>query len=293
MDSNNKLLLVVNPISGGSGKEDLLRNINDVLKRHGVGFETYETTGDHDEMEIAKLLESHSIQNVLVAGGDGTIQVVAKAIGNSQITLSLIPSGSANGLASNLKIPDRIEDQINIALGENFIMMDLISINGELCLHMADLGINAALIENYDKSALRGKLGYALQTIPTLMESDLPYQFYLELNGKKIKKEGVMVAIANANQFGTGAVINPEGKMNDGMFEILIFKNLGIINILKTLDKDSHRDPDFVESFSTKKAIITCEKPVSFQVDGEFIGDVKHVVAELLPKKLKIMVPKV
>ena len=292
MDSKNKLLLVINPISGGSGKEKLNEDITELLKKQGAHFTTYETTGDNDAQHIEKILDSKKIQNVLVAGGDGTIQLVAKAIGARKIAMSLIPAGSANGLASNLQIPNTIADQIAIALGDAYMMMDVISINDHLCLHIADLGINATLIKNYDNSAIRGKLGYLLQTIPTLIASDLPYRFSLEQNGKKIEVEGVMVAIANAKQFGTGAVINPEGQMDDGLFEVLVFKNLNILNILKTLDKDSDRDPDFVESFSTNKTIITCEKPVSFQVDGEFIGDVTHVSAAVLPTKLKLMVPK-
>lgn len=292
MNSKNKLLLVINPVSGGSGKEKLAKDLDELLKKHQVLFSTYETTGDDDEVHIEKILNSENIQNVLVAGGDGTIQLVARAIREKDIALSLIPAGSANGLASNLNLPDTLAEQIEIALGDSFIMIDVISINERLCLHIADLGINAALIENYDNSELRGKLGYAIQTIPTLIESDLPYRFNLELNEKKMEIEGVMIAIANAKQFGTGAVINPEGKMDDGLFEVLIFKNLNIINILKTLDKDSQRDPEFVESFSTKKAVITCEKPIAFQVDGEFIGEVKHVSAEMLPNKLRLMVPK-
>ncbi|MEO8774000.1 MAG: YegS/Rv2252/BmrU family lipid kinase [Gelidibacter sp.] len=292
MDSKNKLLVVINPISGGSGKEQLAIDINELLKNHQVSFTTYKTTGHDDEVHIEKILDSENIQNVIIAGGDGTIQLVAKAIGEREIALSLIPAGSANGLASNLQLPDSLAEQIEIALGDSYIMMDVISINDHICLHIADLGINATLIKNYDDSTIRGKLGYAIQTIPTLIESDLPYRFSLELNEKKIEAEGVMIAIANANQFGTGAVINPDGKMDDGRFEVLIFKNLGIVNILKTLDKDSHRDPEFVESFSTKEALITCEKPVSFQIDGEFIGEVTHISAVLLPTRLKLMVPK-
>lgn len=292
MDSKNKLLLVINPISGGSEKEQLLEDINELLKSHQTRCTTYKTTGDKDEAAIQEILDGESIKNVLVAGGDGTVQMVAKAIGKRNISMSLIPAGSANGLASNLQLPDTLAEQINIALGDSYIMMDMIGIDDHLCLHIADLGINATLIKNYDKSAIHGKLGYAIQTIPTLIESDLPYHFTLELNDKKIETKGVMIAIANAKQFGTGAVINPEGKIDDGLFEVLIFKNLGIINILKTLDKDSHRDPEFVESFSTKKVVISCEKPVCFQVDGEFIGEVKQVIAQLLPTKIKLMVPK-
>lgn len=291
MDSKEKLLLVINPIAGSSGKDQLMADITSALQKHKADFTTYETTGEDDETHIKNLLETENITNVLVAGGDGTIQNVAKTIGSKDIALSLIPAGSANGLASNLKIPDDVTSQIAIALGSNFVMSDMIDINGHLCLHIADLGINALLIKNYDNSTLRGKLGYALQTIPTLIESDLPYRFSIQTDEKTVSIDGVMIAIANAQQFGTGAVINPEGKIDDGKFEVLVFKNLNIINILKTLDKNSYRNPEFVESFSTKKAVITCAAQVAFQVDGEYIGDVANVEAKLMPTKLKIKVP--
>jgi len=292
MESKNKLLLVVNPISGGSGKEQLVEEINDFLSIHDVPFETFTTTGNNDEAKIQKIFDTEAIKTVLVAGGDGTIQLVAKTIEKRDIAMALIPAGSANGLASNLQLPNSVEEQLKIALGNHFIMMDMVSVNDHLCLHIADLGINAALIQNYENAEIRGKLGYALQTIPTLFESNLPYNFSLELNEKKIETQAVMIAIANANQFGTGAVINPEGKMDDGLFEVLIFKNMDIINILKTLDKDSYRHPEFVESFSTTQAVINCEKSVPLQVDGEFLGDTKSVQVKLLPTKLKVLVPK-
>lgn len=291
MDSKNKILVVVNPISGGSGKEQLIQEIIEVLNYHKVVFTTYETTGEKDESHIRKIIEAQSIKKILVVGGDGTIQTVAKAIDKKDVALCLIPAGSANGLASNFQLPTTVEGQIETALGDSYIMMDMISINDHLCLHIADLGINAALIKNYENSKVRGKLGYALQTIPTLIESELPYSFSLTIDDKTINLQGVMVAIANAKQFGTGAVINPEGHMDDGVFEVLIFKQLMLIDILKTLDENSYRNPEFVECFPATKVSITCSSEVSLQVDGEFIGNVKHVSAELLSTKLKIMVP--
>ncbi|MBJ7881156.1 diacylglycerol/lipid kinase family protein [Gelidibacter salicanalis] len=291
MDSKNKLLLVVNPISGGSGKEQLIQEITEVLNHRKVVFTTYETTGEKDESHIRKIIETQSIQKIMVVGGDGTIQTVAKAVDKRDVALSLIPAGSANGLASNFQFPTTVEDQIDIALGDSYILLDMISINDHLCLHIADLGINATLIKNYENSEIRGKLGYALQTIPTLMESDLPYSFSLTIDDQTINLQGVMVAIANAKQFGTGAVINPEGQMDDGIFEVLIFKKLMLIDILKTLDEDSYRNPEFVECYPATKVSIACPSEVSLQVDGEFIGNVKRVSAELLSTKLKIMVP--
>lgn len=290
MESKKKILLIINPISGGSEKDDLKKKIEKSLSKRDHKLKVFETTGTSDKEKIETILDGEKYQLMLVAGGDGTIQLAAKAVADRDIAVGLIPAGSANGLASNLNIPDDLEDQIEIALGNKFIMMDILSINDHYSLHIADLGINAALIENYENSSIRGKWGYMLQTIPTLIESNLPYGFSLDLNGEKIEKEGVMVAIANAKQFATGAVINPDGKMDDGLFEVLIFKSLDVVGILKTLNENSKRDPEFVESFTTTKVTISCDKNVPFQVDGEFIGHVKKVSADVLPAKLKLMV---
>src|SRR5690606_4337391 len=102
-------------------------------------------------------------------------------------------------------------------------------------------------VKNYENSSMRGKLGYALQTIPTLVESDFPYHFSIEINGETIQKEGIMIAFANAKQFGTGAIINPDGKMDDDIFEVLLFKKMNVIDILKTLSETFERDSEFVE----------------------------------------------
>ena len=291
MNSNNKLLLVINPISGNSGKDDLLEQLHLEINRRQLTLITYETTGSDDEQHIKKLLESNDIDRILVAGGDGTIQLVAKAIYDKNISIGILPAGSANGLASNLNLTDDIETQIDIALGTHSISMDLLSINDHICLHIADIGVNAELIKNYENSSLRGKLGYAIQTIPTLIASDYPYNFKIEVNEETFETEGILIAIANAKQFGTGAIINPKGVLDDGQFEVVIFKKLDIIDIFKTLNQDSEMNPDFMEYRSTKKVTITCEKPISLQIDGEYIGEVTTVQATILPSKLNIMVP--
>lgn len=292
MEANSKILLVVNPISGGTDKEDLLETLNMEIKRQQLNMITYETTGSNDEKQIRELTESKDIERILVAGGDGTIQLVAKAICDQDIPVGILPAGSANGLALNLKLTDEVDTQIEIALGTHSISMDLISVNDHICLHIADIGINAELIKNYENSALRGKLGYAIQTIPTLLSSDYPYKFKIEVNDEVIEVEGILIAIANAKKFGTGAVINPHGVLNDGKFEVVIFKKMNVIDIIKTLNQTSKMDSDFMEYRSTKEAVITCEKPVSLQIDGEPIGEVTRIKASLLKSKLRVMVPK-
>lgn len=292
MKTQNTILLVINPIAGGTDKQPIINAFKEHVSQDGNQSIIYETTGDNDKEAIQELIKEQNPDRIVVSGGDGTIREVADAIKGASIKVGLLPSGSANGLATNFDIPDSLEEQLDIALGDHFIAMDLIEINGYTCLHIADLGINAQLIKNYEKSEIRGKLGYLIQSFPTLLSSDFPFEVEIQCDDQTISEEGILVAIANANKFGTGAQINPTGKMDDGIFEVLVFKNFSIKGILETFYDDAELDPDFVKVIPCKNVSIQSRKPIAFQIDGEFIGDEQRVEAKMTPHKLNLAIPK-
>jgi len=195
-------------------------------------------------------------------------------------------------MAVNFGLPKMIEEQIAIAFSDCTLKVDVLSINGKICLHIADLGINAELVKNYETSGVRGKLGYFLQSIPTLMNSESPFHFTIETDEGIVEDSGVLLAIANANKFGTGATINPQGKVNDGKFEILIFRNLDFIEIFKTMNDQPDMSSDFVQIISTDSAIIHSAKKIPFQIDGEFIGEIDEVKITIAQQKLIVALPK-
>lgn len=291
MQPKNKILFVINPIAGDSDKDECRATIQQIINDDKFEVKTYETTGKKDLEKINATIKSFNPSRVLVAGGDGTVQLVAKVIKGTSIIMGILPLGSANGLALNLDIPPDIKEQVHLALYNKPIDIDTLIVNDTTCLHIADIGINAALIENYEQSQIRGKLGYLLQTLPTLWQEDYPFSFTIEANGKTWHRQGILLAIANANKFGTGANINPQGQLQDGKFEILIFKKLDLIQILKTLYQEINVDSDFVEMICTQEATIHCEHKTAFQIDGEFVGRISQIHAKMGTDKLKIAVP--
>ncbi|MCJ7756826.1 MAG: YegS/Rv2252/BmrU family lipid kinase [Gillisia sp.] len=291
MEIKNQILLVVNPISGGIDKSKLIEAVKAEINTRNYSLKIYKTSGDNDQDSIEKIIFEFQPERILVAGGDGTIQMVAEVLKNHDIPIGILPAGSSNGLALNLYLPVNFNEQLKVALGDSFFKIDMLQINGRTCLHIADLGINAELIRNFQNSNIRGKFGYILHSIPTLIKCEYPFEFEIEANGKQIVQKGVLLAIANANKFGTGANINPSGKLNDGLFELIIFKNLNFVEIFKTLNDQIFFDPEFAEIISTSSARINCKTPVSFQIDGEYIGEISKVVAAIGPKKLEIAVP--
>ncbi len=283
------VLLVINPIAGGTDKKEIIAAVRKKADGLNIALEIYKTTGEQDGKSILKKLEKTHFSRVLIAGGDGTVREVVDAIKDRDILVGILPSGSANGLALNLNIPDNLEEQLKIAFGNAFMVMDILEVNGSTSLHIADMGVNAALIENYEESEIRGKLGYLLQAIPTLTKSKFPFFVTIEANGKRHREEVILVAIANARKFGTGANINPTGQMDDDEFEVLLFKNFDIVEIIKTFYGDVSKNSEFVTTIKTKDADIRCEEPIPFQVDGEFMGYKKEINARLRPEKLKIL----
>jgi len=286
-----EVLLVVNPISGQTDKKKIISIVQKKLNEKNLIFHLYTTTGKNDKEKIQSEITKNSIERIIVAGGDGTINLVAEAIKKTKITLGIIAAGSANGLAENLNLPQILEEQLETALGSNFIDLDILCLNDTICLHIADLGINAELIKNYESSSIRGKVGYFINSIPTLIQSEYPFDFYIETNNTTRDAKAVLLGIANANKYGTGANVNPHGKPNDGIFEILVFKKLNLLEILKTLRNETDHDPDFVEIIPATSAKISCKKPVSFQIDGEYIGEETEIEIRILPEKLRIAVP--
>ncbi|TXD81572.1 YegS/Rv2252/BmrU family lipid kinase [Subsaximicrobium wynnwilliamsii] len=288
MSAKSNILLVVNP-KAGSMDVDLVRSkMSEITSKQKLSFETFETTGNNDKEQLSKKVEHSQFSRVIAAGGDGTINLVASVIVNTEVSLGILACGSANGLARNLDIPNDLEQQIHKAIAINTTKMDVLMVNGVLCMHIAGLGLNAELIRNYSNSKIRGKLGYALGSIPTLLKSDYPYNFEIVINGKSENHQGVLLAIANAADYGTGATINANAILNDGKFEVVLFKAFNLYQIFKTFSSNPKIESEHAETYSVTTVQINCSKAMALQVDGEFIGETTTVKAHILHRALKL-----
>jgi diacylglycerol kinase (ATP) len=285
------VIMVVNPISGSIDKEVFINTASLFAEKENYNFILYETTGVDDCAQIQALYNEHNPERILVAGGDGTIKMVAEALEKQDTILGILPAGSANGLSVDLNLPTNLEENLTVAFQNKFMEMDVVSINGIKSLHLSDIGLNAQLVKNYENSETRGKLGYALQAITTLNEQDPPFEVTVKTNKRTITCVARMVVIANSQKYGTGVTINPDGRVNDGKFEIVILKNLDLIVFGKIITGNMPVDPYDVEIISTDKATIETAVPVPFQIDGEYVGEETKLDIFILHQQMKVAIP--
>lgn len=289
-ESGLKILFVINPISGGKKKQDHESAIRNYFKDRPEKIECFLLDGESDQQSISHWLESYRPDKVIAVGGDGTVSMVARCLLNSNIPMGILPAGSANGMAAELGLPDDINSALDIVAGNQTTPCDVLKINEEhYCLHLSDIGLNAKLIRYFEEGSLRGMLGYAKVALKVLMRKRM-MKISLHSKSKEVQREALMVILANARKYGTGAVINPDGRLDDGVFEVILIKKLALSEIFKAMIDHGRFNPKKFEILPADSITITTDHRADFQVDGEYLGKTKKVHASVMPSALKILV---
>lgn len=287
-----KVLFVINPAAGGLNHEKTISGVKEFAHSRGFQTEFLLTSGKKDEENLIRCIEKFRPDRVIAGGGDGTIRLVAKNLISYDLTLGILPLGSANGLATALGIPQNPIDAMERIFQSTTVKhMDMLRFNDKhLCIHVGDIGVNALLVKKYEESGVRGMMGYAKNLIAAIQESPLLHMIIRVPDGI-ITKEGYMMAFANAHKYGTGVHIS-EGSVSDGKFEICnvekialdaaIKAGLTILNVF--IDKNM-----FSDVITCSEAEVEIDKKVDFQIDGEYMGLIDHLKIEILPSTIKLL----
>ena len=286
-----KILFVINPKSGTKSKINWEPTIREYLRGTDHTFDFLLLTGNNDADSLHYWIEHQKPDRVVAIGGDGTVSLVAEQLLGSPVAMGILPAGSANGMAKELNIPTDVQGAINVILNGEIKKTDVIRINDkEICLHLSDLGINAQIIKYFEERNIRGKLSYARMLLKALWKKQL-MRVTIEMNGVKTSTAAFMVVIANASKYGTGAVINPEGNLHDGIFEVIVVRKITLIEFLKLFIHFRRFNPKTVQVFQTTSAIIQTKNEAHFQVDGEYLGKLNRVTAVIEPSSLHLLLP--
>ncbi|MEO7524073.1 MAG: diacylglycerol kinase family protein [Ferruginibacter sp.] len=286
MNSSLKLLFVINANAGANkiSWHDMISNYF-TGKQHEVHYFMLKENMD----ELKKLVATLQPERVIAVGGDGTVTLVAKLVAGTNAALGILPAGSANGMAKELNISLVPEEALNLVENGEVIISDAIKINGkDICLHLADIGLNAQFIKYFDEGKLRGWLGYGKVMIKTLWRSQ-KITVNFKTDQVPVKEKVFMLVLANASKYGTGAVINPEGKLDDGKFEVVLVRRLSLIEVMKTLFRPSSVNPKKIEAIHVTSIQIQTKRNAHFQIDGEYKGKIRNLEAVIMPKYVKII----
>ncbi|MFP4664948.1 MAG: diacylglycerol/lipid kinase family protein [Bacteroidales bacterium] len=290
---NEIWLFIINPVAGNKRDIDIQQLITDYFKNEPVDIHFLETKGTSDRERIANRLSEISPDFAVAVGGDGTVNLLASDLLNQNIPLGIVPTGSANGMATELGIPKNIERALDILSERKLKTIDLLQINDKyLAVHLCDLGMNARIIRRFEQKSIRGFYGYARQFF---RELNKPSKFSCIIrypDQADMQYQAVMVVILNTHVYGTGAVINPQGKINDGKFEVVVIKPYRwyfIFRLLIAFFSKNIQKVKKVDIHSCQAVTIDLIPGQEMQVDGEHQGNLTSIKAEVLHDSLTVI----
>ncbi|MDF1571383.1 MAG: diacylglycerol kinase family protein [Bacteroidales bacterium] len=288
-----KLLIVINPVSGGQDKQSFLEETDALCSKYAIRHRIFETSGKNDRKKLKKEISNFKPHRVIAAGGDGTVLLVSIALMKSKIPMGIVPLGSANGMAEELNIdPDPLEALKDAIMSSWFTGMDLVEVNGKhYSVHIGDVGSNARIVEKYEKDPNRGIGTYAKYFLDELGQVS-PFSVKIKTETDEIEKETLMVAICNARKYGTGVPLTLDGNPLDGKFEIVLIEDINFNSLVKIgLSKFDERFFKNRDStiISTKKAEISFDKPRLLQLDGETIGKFRKLRVKVIKGAVKLI----
>ena len=212
-----KLLFVINPISGGKEKHDWEKSIREYFREKPHSAEFYLLSGEDDKKSVQHYIDRIKPNIAVAVGGDGTVKMMADLLKETNISLGIMPAGSANGMAKELNIPVDVDAALDIIVNGESKKIDVIRINEEhISIHVSDIGLNAMLVKYFEQSEKRGMWGYGKAVFKMLWLKQ-KMKVTIVADSQTIKRYAYMVAIANACKYGTGANINPDGDVADGV----------------------------------------------------------------------------
>lgn len=285
-----KLLVAVNPVSGGIDKTDSIAQIRAFCEQKTIDLDLIMLTGKLDQALIRDHVRIGKPDRLVAMGGDGTIKDLAEVAIDVNLPLGILPGGSANGMARELNLPTALADALEVVANGREQPIDVLEVNGEVCLHLSDIGLNAQLIKYYKQNNWRGMFGYARGVARVLMRRQV-LDVTICTPHQEFHRQGVMVALANARMYGTGAMINPDGDMSDGRFEVVLLRQFSWTEFLKMFWRFQPYDPIKTEVLSAKSIHIETKRKAYFQVDGEYRGRITKVDAEIMAGALRVLLP--
>jgi YegS/Rv2252/BmrU family lipid kinase len=297
--SIRKATLISNPKTGRYGSRRLrpIPELASSLESLGLKVDLRLTSGPGDAAEIASRVARNGSSDVIVAGGDGTINEAIQGIAGTNARLGIIPRGTANVLARELGLPLDDEQALQIAaqgktrkiyLG---LAIDETTNERRHFVLMAGIGLDASVVRRVQPS-LKKRIGKGAFWISGLshLATWNPKPFTLEIEGQKYT--GTFAAIGKAARYGGDLAITPGARLDQREFEICIIDTMSRLRYLHLLsyamrDGMPRNTPEvrFVKATSVK-----AYGDSQVQVDGELIGHLP-MRFEIAPHSLNVIVP--
>ena len=287
-----KIKFIINPISGKKHHGNIVELIDNHLDTSKFSYDYVFTKKTKDATRLSEEAKKEKYDVIVAVGGDGTLNECAQAVTDSNSAIAVLPCGSGNGFALHFKMKSKLISAIKQLNHCSVREIDYCSANNKPFFNVSGVGFDAHIAHLFSTTKIRGFSNY----IKLVLKECLFYpaqKYSIQYNENEETHNAFIVSWANASQFGNGAEISPNAKVDDGLIDICIVKSLPRYKIpilLYRLFSGSIHKSKYVKIIKTKEAEIQCHDGRS-HLDGEPVDLGQKIIIKNHFKKLKVFVP--
>lgn len=292
----------VNPVSGTTKKDLLVKNIKKQTAARGIVHEVvYTTTTGNYNLYKEKVVEEH-FTDVVIIGGDGTVNQVVNSFRDiPDLQFGIVPLGSGNGLAYAAGIPKKPLQALKLIFDGTSKYTDAFTVNDHFSCMLSGIGFDAKVAHDFAASASRGLFTYTQQSLINFFKAQ-PYQFEIIIDGFSIFTDAYFISIANSNQFGNNVTIAPQASLNDGLLDVVVVQKMhkarlpfAVLQQIRGNNKLQQLVEDMSQKnilyFQTPCIFIRNLKHAPFHIDGEPVATSNEFDACIIKDCFKLIQP--
>ena len=291
--------VIYNPTSGKELAAQKIFHVAETIMEIGeVEFTFFATKkkGDGEAAAIRGCAEGYDM--IISCGGDGTVNEILNGIMKSpcKTKLAIMPAGTVNDFASQLKIPKAYANFASLILKQNFKTIDVGKINENYFVNVVGGGafMNIPHDVTIEEKTIFGKYAYyfrAAVDVPGQLLNTNNINYVID--GTQYNYNTLLFMVINSSGAGGFKKLCPKAKINDGLLDIVIFEkanNADLLQVFTRVFNGQHITHPKVHYFQGKSIKIDCEKKIPIDTDGDFGGYVPAVI-ESVHNAVEILVP--
>ncbi len=284
-------VVILNPAARGERAHRLRAKVEALTQ--GAVLRSTSTWGEAES--LARAASEEGFENVVAAGGDGTVNEVVNGIAGTGAALGLLPLGTMNVFATELGLPGNdLERCWQIIREGKPRLVDLPSANGKHFVQLAGVGFDAQVVKETSLALKRsfGPLSYVMSAAQ--IAARRPPRLRIE-SDNAITEEGSFVLVGNGRLYGGRFPFFKQAVIDDGLFDVVVFKRLNYVEIIRYMQDvifSSQITSPEVEYFQTTSLRVTSEGDVPVEVDGELVGNCP-VQFDIRSRGLRVFAPPV
>lgn len=291
-----KRLSVVNPVAGHMECDVVEAALHQCFAGEN---EVHITQNDAETREVVRRALAEGCEQIIIAGGDGTISLVADEVAQTAVPIGIIPVGTANLLARELEIPLDVQQACQLIMNPEAVRyVDGMRANGRIYISHISMGVYSQFIE-HTSPELKQQLGRAAYLYAAIKEiqSYPTWRFYLTVDDRSYVEDASMVIVANIGAVGVpplrwGPNITPDG----GKLTVCVVKADSAADYFDLIWKEMRGTPEVNEQITYLTAVdsiaLAVDDPeLSVRADGEIVGQ-QRIEIQVVPNAVKVIVPK-